>query len=40
MLRRVFKALEDFFEVLPAYGVYLVLRDVNATACDHGYHTD
>ncbi len=28
---------KNFFEVLPAYGMYLVLRDVNATACDHGY---
>ena len=26
-----------FFEVLPSYGMYSVLRDVTATACDHGY---
>ncbi len=28
---------KNFFEVLPAYGMYSVLRDVTATACDQGY---
>jgi hypothetical protein len=28
---------KNFFDVLPAYGMYSVLRDVTATACDHGY---
>ncbi len=28
---------KNFFDVHPAYGMYSVLRDVTATACDHGY---
>ena len=28
---------KNFFEGMPSYGMYSVLRDVNATSCDHGY---
>ena len=28
---------KNFFKVLPSYGMYSVLCDVTATACDHGY---
>ena len=31
-----FQALEDFFNVLPTFGMYNVLRGVTASAGDHG----
>ena len=32
-----FWALEEFFYVVPTYGMYDVLRGVTASACDHRY---